>query len=155
MPKKQEVCPYYERGFCKLAGDCLFYNDATNQNLCRDYLLGFCPLGPKCDKYHMKGMLSPEDLNTMVIANMPEKYKWPPGPPPNMNNMRGMMNQQKITCHKCGVEGHKSTYCQEEKLRDSDMARLMANNQQFNVVTCFSCFQKGHYANVCPLKIAR
>jgi hypothetical protein len=62
----------------------------------------------------------------------------------------------KITCHNCGVEGHKSTYCQEEKLNEVERAKIMLMNPSTQIqnlnVTCFSCLTKGHYANACPFK---
>lgn len=65
--------------------------------------------------------------------------------------------ENKIICHRCGVEGHKSSYCQEEKIPEGDLESILHQNpttlyQNFNV-TCFSCYQKGHYANACPIKI--
>lgn len=66
--------------------------------------------------------------------------------------------QQKIICHKCAVEGHKSTYCQEEKISDDQLNAKLTQHSSTNIintpnVTCFSCYQKGHYANACPLKL--
>ena len=46
----------------------------------------------------------------------------------------------KITCHNCGVEGHKSTYCQEEKLNEVERAKIMLMNPSTQIqnlnVTC-------------------
>lgn len=66
-------------------------------------------------------------------------------------------NESKIICHRCGMDGHKSTYCQEEKISESDLREIQMMNpvsQMQNMrVICFNCKQKGHYANKCPLKV--
>ena len=52
--------------------------------------------------------------------------------------------EQKIICHRCGVEGHKSTYCQEEKLPEDKLSNILATNpgnpMSNRNVTCFSCY---------------
>ena len=59
-------------------------------------------------------------------------------------------------CFRCGVMGHKSTYCQEEQICDEQLSQILAHVQQNSSsqinVTCFCCNQKGHYANLCPFK---
>lgn len=59
-------------------------------------------------------------------------------------------------CYRCGVMGHKSTYCQEEQIGEEKLNQIKAHFQQNSSsqinVTCFCCHQKGHYANLCPFK---
>ena len=60
--KKQEQCPYHERGFCKLGKhECTYWHGAEDklQRVCVNYALGFCPDGPKCRYTHVKTMISP------------------------------------------------------------------------------------------------
>jgi hypothetical protein len=124
--------------------------------------MGFCPLGPDCPDYHLKSLLNPKDIQLSVIANFPPELNWCEGnsekPLPTAPTFKnyGGYQETKIICHRCGVEGHKSTYCQEEKLGDLHLNEILARNPGNPIntlsVTCFSCYQKGHYANACPNK---
>ena len=67
--KKQEPCPYYERGFCKAGTRCPFLHEQSQ--VCENYLLGFCPQGPNCKFAHVKSMISPEALSLATLANFP------------------------------------------------------------------------------------
>lgn len=97
--------------------------------MCQNYLIGFCPLGPECPKVHVKSMVSPKDLCLSTIANMPAEFNWPLGHSTvTVASNRG----QKIVCHKCGVEGHKSTYCQEDKLSEDQLQMLFKNPGVFS-----------------------
>ena len=165
--KKAERCPYYERCFCKLGnfglfGDCQFQHLPGEQKICPNYLQGFCPLGPECPDYHLKSLLNPKDIQLSVLANFPPELNWCEGNsekplPPFPVSFRPYGHyEQKIICHRCGVEGHKSTYCQEEKLPDHLLSDILTRNpgnpMNLSSVTCFSCNLKGHYANACPNK---
>lgn len=92
--------------------------------MCQNYLLGFCPLGPDCPNVHLKNMLSPQDMSLSVIANLPQEFNWPQGHSTVIPSVQ-KYGAQKIVCHKCGVEGHKSTYCQEEKLNERELAEIL------------------------------
>jgi len=65
-----------------------------------------------------------------------------------------LKNQKPTVCHNCGKKGHKSTYCQEEKIDRAELAALLDATQigGNERVICFSCGQHGHYANICPQK---
>lgn len=76
ISKKQEVCPYYERGFCKAGLECPFLHDMQEKRICLNFALGFCPLGPECQDVHVKNLLSPRDLQLMVLANFPQEENW-------------------------------------------------------------------------------
>lgn len=151
--KKTEQCPYFERGFCKMREQCQFSHVPGFQTICKNYLIGFCPLGPECPSVHIKSMISSQDLSLSIIGNLPEKFNWPQG---HLSANQMYKSAQKIICHKCGVEGHKSTYCQEEKLSERELSDVFSKNPTPiwpPSVTCFSCYQKGHYANACPIKM--
>ena len=59
--------------------------------------------------------------------------------------MMGYHNDKDNTliCHKCGGKGHKSTYCQEEKISEEEFKRIQSDNpdsQRLGEKTiCFSC----------------
>ena len=77
-PKKQEICPYFSRGFCKLRDECGLYHYCEKAKLCVNYLMGFCPIGQDdCPDYHLKRVLNPSDISLQAIANMPDEYNWP------------------------------------------------------------------------------
>lgn len=40
----------------------------------------------------------------------------------------GQFVEQKIICHRCGVEGHKSSYCQEDKIPEVELNGILAMN---------------------------
>lgn len=124
--------------------------------------MGFCPLGPKCTAVHLKNLLNPADMQLALLANFPQAYNmcdnrviYKPENMPNrpQHGFNQMQNNQLIVCFRCGKEGHKSTYCQEEKV---PYEQIFAENPKIMMtqhnVTCFECGQKGHYANSCPLK---
>ena len=71
--KKQEPCPYYERGFCKLGAQCNYGHghEEDFQKVCLNYALGFCPDGPKCRFTHVKSMISLQHLSLQKLANFP------------------------------------------------------------------------------------
>ena len=76
--KKQEQCPYYERGFCKLGRDCNYWH-GMGDKVCINYALGFCPLGPNCHFTHVKNMIAPQDLSLNKMANFPLDENWMDG----------------------------------------------------------------------------
>lgn len=128
MGKKQEHCPYFQRGFCKLSFEyCPFYHD-DSQRICVNYFLGFCPEGPNCPNEHVKSSLSPHDLSLSALAYFPQEDNWIDSKMHQQHNNQmssgngggyGNRNQPgKIICHRCGKEGHKSTYCQEDKITE-------------------------------------
>jgi hypothetical protein len=55
-------------------------------------------------------MLSPQDMSLSQIANFPPEFNWPQGHSTVIPSVQ-KYGSQKIVCHKCGVDGHKSTYC--------------------------------------------
>ena len=60
--------------------------------------------------------------------------------------------QKDIVCHNCGLEGHKSTFCNEEKISKTQLDEMQQNFSVNSRVMCFNCNTNGHYANMCPLK---
>ena len=72
--KKQEPCPYFVRGFCKLGDRCPFLHE--KKVVCENYMLGFCPLGPKCKYEHIASVINPEDITLKTLANFPQEESW-------------------------------------------------------------------------------
>lgn len=100
--KKQEQCPYYERGFCKTGRtECKFWHGPENnyQKVCSNYALGFCPAGPNCKYVHVKSFIAPADLSLKRLANFPDEENW----------MDGQLHGQ-IRHHPYGGHGHPGGY---------------------------------------------
>ena len=170
MPVNLEPCPYYERGFCYKGAKCRFLaqhlnqclqnNFFTKQEICVNYMMGFCPYGPDCKQKHLKSVIIDEQSSLKQLANFPDQENWsmtqqaPPQPTTGRNNSMMMKNQKPTICYNCGKMGHKSTYCQEDKIDQVELMRIvdaaqLGGNERVN---CFSCGQNGHYANICPFK---
>ena len=79
---KNEMCPFYERGFCRpytvknmrnIEMDplkrCEFMH--SFQRICENYMIGFCPDGPKCSKIHIKSLIGDSESSLSMIANFP------------------------------------------------------------------------------------
>lgn len=77
--KKQEPCPYFERGFCKVGRHtCNYWHGPEHiyQKICINYTLGFCPEGPNCRLTHVKSMIAPQDLSLSRLACFPFEENW-------------------------------------------------------------------------------
>mmetsp|Transcript_28470 Transcript_28470/g.21277 ORF Transcript_28470/g.21277 Transcript_28470/m.21277 type:complete len:99 (-) Transcript_28470:174-470(-) len=90
----------------------------TPLKICENYLYGFCPEGPNCDKVHLKGVIADKDMTLRILASFPENEDFQDKNAFFGNGafLPGLKSQQPVICHRCGKEGHKSTYCQEEQL---------------------------------------
>lgn len=132
LDRRLEECPYYERGFCKLGGlQCPLAHSFTK--VCVDYTLGFCPKGPLCEQQHIKSMISDTELALSILANFPEAENWTD----RNAGVTSLLPFQKpvvsVRCHRCGQEGHKSTYCQEDQILQEDLNKMLAEDEQYNV----------------------
>jgi hypothetical protein len=38
----------------------------------------------------------------------------------------------KVRCHNCGVEGHKSTFCQEDPITQEELNAILAKDDVYN-----------------------
>jgi hypothetical protein len=125
-----------------------------------NYMLGFCPEGPNCLNAHVKCLINPQDLSLSVLGNHPLEEDWIDKfnhySKHSVPNYTRQFDQQLIICHRCGEEGHKSTFCQEEKISEEELNAKLSSNplylQAIENKTCFLCKQKGHYAEYCPTK---
>jgi len=126
MSKRKE-CPWYDRGFCKHGPNCK--NKHVRRVMCLNYLCGFCPEGPNCKHMHPR-------FDLPLYEN------------------KGITGQ--IICHACGEPGHKITTCPVVQQFKEKQAQVTGGQQQqlprrpLELVTCFKCRQRGHYANRCP-----
>ena len=87
-----ELCPYYERGFCDKGPECKFFHfeqymmlalyqgnnmDTSNSFiLCPNYIAGFCPKGPNCKQKHLKSVIIDEQTSLKELANFPDSENW-------------------------------------------------------------------------------
>lgn len=125
--------------------------------LCPEYTAGFCPRGPHCKQRHLKSVVIDEQTSLKNLANFPDEENWAqntalphqgklvPG-----SKMSYLGLPKPPICHQCGVEGHKSTYCQGDKIDRTELQKITQFGHER--VLCFNCSQYGHYASLCPLK---
>jgi cleavage and polyadenylation specificity factor subunit 4 len=133
--ERQEFCPYYERGFCKIHWfSCPFGHNTDNKELCVNYLIGFCPKGPDCELYHLKGgVIADSDTTLKILANFPDKENWT-----DRNAISSQQpaiyqkNMQRVRCYNCGEIGHKSSYCIEEPLSAEEKQKILAEDNYYN-----------------------
>ena len=120
------------------------------QRLCANYLGGFCPKGPYCKLKHLKSVIIDEQTSLSQIANFPESESTIASP----NKSQKSTTHKLTICHNCGQEGHKSTYCQEDKIDKVNLQKILESTMHMghDRVLCFNCSTYGHYANMCPLK---
>lgn len=133
-----KYCPQYDRGFCikGIAGDsrCKHWRyhiaatasrEKKKSNICRDYMAGFCPYGPYCEHIHLKAVIIDEMTTLKQLANFPDSENWPKN--------RSFRIHDKVVCHNCGERGHKSTYCQKDKVD------VIIERNENGRVRCFGC----------------
>ena len=162
--QQAEPCQYFDRGFCHKGSECRFVQMhqvellnmmfGMKKNLCKNYIAGFCPQGPNCEKVHLKNVIINEISSLKELANFPDSQDYKTSQPEPSFKVPFNKYQRPTICHHCGQEGHKSTYCNEDKISPQDLQQILANssNNVFNAkVMCFNCSQIGHYANMCPL----
>lgn len=127
-------CPYYERGFWKNGRNCK--NAHISQEICEDYLYGFCIRGPNWDKAHIKSLVSVDDENLEVLANV------------------GVTSAQtapdtKAICHKWGNRGHKSDVCKNPPISREELQTILVNDEEYmkkaKNVSWYRCRKIGHY----------
>ena len=132
-------------------------NDAyASFQLCPEYAAGFCPRGPHCKQRHLKSVVIDEQTSLKELANFPDEENWVQN---TAMPLQGKLTGSKLSfgappkppiCHQCGVEGHKSTYCQGDKIDRVELQKITQFGHER--VLCFNCSQYGHYASLCPLK---
>ena len=80
-----EICPYFERGFCYKGHECRFLNSHYIEaskwqflgvQICQNYQSGFCPYGPECKQKHLKSVIIDEQSSLKVLANFPDQENW-------------------------------------------------------------------------------
>jgi cleavage and polyadenylation specificity factor subunit 4 len=133
---RQETCPYFERGFCKVHWfSCPFIHNMNNE-ICVNYLIGFCPKGPECEFLHLKGgVIADSDTTLKILANFPDKENWSDrNAISSQQASTGMYtkNLQRVRCHNCGDIGHKSTYCLEDPLSNEEKQKVLAEDIVYN-----------------------
>jgi|EP00908_Phaeocystis_cordata_P002446 cleavage and polyadenylation specificity factor subunit 4 len=126
---KVHECPWFARGFCKHGPRCR--NRHTRKKPCPKYLAGFCPDGPNCQFGHAKYELPVlmglgEQLTAQAGGQICPPSGMPPRLPREMMRFGGGFNGGGF--NNAGGSGYRD----------------------IGSVTCFRCWQKGHYANNCP-----
>jgi len=138
---RMKDCPWFDRGFCKHGPQCR--NRHVRRVMCTNYMSGFCPLGPKCKSMHPRFELPKQDVASSTVRR----------------------------CHRCNEPGHISTNCPVRQpvenlvttypvQSDGQGTGMLQTNpatgdafvpKPLELVTCFKCGEKGHYANRCAL----
>lgn len=157
----ESLCPYYERGYCYRSDkNCrlvtqknpLAHFALMTQKICLNYIAGFCPMGPDCQFKHLKNVIIDDQTSLKDLGNFPtEENHWQPSTVMQPMKWNGFAHKP-IMCHNCGKEGHKSTYCLEDKIDPSNLALIQGQSGIHDRVLCFNCSKYGHYANMCPEK---
>lgn len=163
-----EACPYFDRGFCHKGAECRWINmhfvqAFKQQQLCPNYQAGFCPYGPSCKFKHLQCVIIDDDTSLKQIANFPDSENWAQIPQPGSQGFQGrqqygrQQHHKPTICHNCGVAGHRSTFCQEERLEQSKLDEIISNTKfgGNERVLCFNCSEHGHYASLCPKRKER
>lgn len=152
---KIKDCPWYDRGFCKHGPSCRHRH--VRRVLCVNYLCGFCPEGKQCKYMHPRFELPLKDDNNDLKKFVICHRCFQPGhkvsqcdarlrmPPPYAQGMMGG------GFHDPNVFNQVATANVQIPIRD---ANPQVNphgmmRRPLEMVTCFKCGEKGHYANKC------
>eukprot|EP00794_Sanderia_malayensis_P009278 gene9278-10256_t len=164
------VCDFYFQGTCTRGHLCPFRHTIGEKAVvCKHWLRGLCKKGDECEflhEYDMSKMPECYFFSRFGTCNNKEcpflhidplsRRKDCPCPRfdlPLYDSVKGQANQ--VICHACGEPGHKLTFCPMVlQYREKQMAGGMNTEQiprrPLELVTCFKCRQRGHYANRCP-----
>ena len=128
---KVHECPWFARGFCKHGPRCR--NRHTRKKPCPKYLAGFCPDGPECQfghaKYELPVMLGEQLQSHQAAGQMPMVPRLP-------REMR-FGGGGGAAAAGVGAGGGGGGFGN-------------GSYRDVKAVTCFRCWQTGHYANHCP-----
>jgi hypothetical protein len=99
-------------------------------------------------------MVNPKDLDLIVMANFNPEENFVDQSELKQRRFQNENNSQQFTCHRCGLLGHKSTFCQEDKISREELENIRRNNPNdaylsMNAI-CRRCGMQGHYAQDCP-----
>ena len=139
-PSNVKKWKYYENGFWINGRNWQGYHE--EKVLCPDYQEGFCPLGPKCNKFHLKLLISPQDdwFQRLVAQMFAKKRSTKPLP-------------DKIW-HNWGERGHTSNSWSNSKIPHQELIKILQNDHEYieksKTVVCNRCWEVGHYPIMCP-----
>ena len=142
---KVHECPWFARGFCKHGPRCR--NRHTRKKPCTKYLAGFCPDGPDCQfghpKYELPIMPLPTDRQQHEFGNMPAQAAQARVPRVPFAAGGGGGGG--------GFNGGGNGFCGGGGGGSSNVGGGPGGTyRDLSTVTCFKCWQTGHYANNCP-----
>jgi hypothetical protein len=98
-------------------------------------MIGYCPKVPDCEKVHVKSVIADADTTLKILANFPEEENWADKTAMQTPNQLYVFQKSmtKVRCHRCGMIGHKSTYCQEEQITQDELNRILAEDGEYNL----------------------
>ena len=103
-------------------------------------------------------MIALQDLSLSRLANFPANFNWVDGTLTQIMRTPNYVKKfdKSVICFNCGELGHKSTYCQEQKMPQEQISSIVEQNPEISTVIlrviCFYCKENGHYADKCPYK---
>ncbi|XP_028675157.1 putative cleavage and polyadenylation specificity factor subunit 4-like protein isoform X1 [Erpetoichthys calabaricus] len=141
---KVKDCPWYDRGFCKHGPLCKHRH--TRRVMCPQYLVGFCPEGAKCKFVHPKADL-PVGIDPPKVAvsstNQSSQTR--------STNTTSFVLRQEFVFQKIphfNLSGVGIVHCQQRHMQEASTS-TQGSMKSFQLVTCYKCGEKGHYANKC------
>jgi len=154
-------CAWYARGFCKHGPNCR--NRHVRAVACGKYLAGFCPDGPNCTSGHPKYELPVEDTmvtkdGTVVTAKRTPLMCTRCG---NLGHTSSYCRNSKDADGSLAQAKKKVQSEEKEVVIDGERIKLIqpigqpkkrdaqGSLRKLELVTCFKCGERGHYANVC------
>ncbi|XP_043945297.1 cleavage and polyadenylation specificity factor subunit 4 [Protopterus annectens] len=142
---KIKDCPWYDRGFCKHGPLCRHRH--TRRVICVNYLVGFCPEGPACKFMHPRFELPMGTQEQPPLPQLPQTQQ-----KSLYQNSTSVIQRSSSLIQ---LTNQNSTPTQMRMPQVPGLTQQYGSNtgikmqRPLELVTCFKCGEKGHYANRC------